>query len=434
MYLSVRVAIAAAVASTVAALLPLPMAASLAVVNAALALAVLIDVLGAPRAASLRLVRTAPGVSSTDRSDVVTIRGRNPLDRALEVAVHDASRPSLARSPLRMSALVAPRDAFSLAATLSPNRRGRSSLGPITVRTAGRLRLAGRQERIEDRQDLRVLPPLPGRAVASARLQRARHLQSGARVSAVRGGGNDFDSLRDYHTDDEFRRINWIATARAAKPISNVYREERNQHVTLLLDAGRGMASSIDGAPRFELAIDAAFALAQLATGAGDSVGMVAFGDRVFASIGARGGRDQPRRILDRLFDLEPVLAAPDYRAAFSQTLSSHRRRALLVLLTDLTDEAAMEPLFATLPLLLSRHLLVVGAIRDPGLAALAAGPARDAGGVYRKAAATEWLATRDRAARHLRRLGVGVEDRDPGALTAALADRYLAIKSAGRL
>lgn len=250
----------------------------------------------------------------------------------------------------------------------------------------------------------------------------------------MRGGGNDFDSLREYHPDDEFRRINWIATARAGKPITNLYREERNQHVLLLLDAGRHMASSIDGVARFELAIDAAFSLAQLATNAGDHVGMLAFGDRVFASIGTRSGREQPRRILDRLFDLQPVLAAPDYRAAFAQTLSAHRRRALLVLLTDLTDEAAMEPLFDALPSLLSRHLLVVGAVRDPAIAARAAAPARDAKGAYRKAASTEWVMKRDRAAQHLRRMGVGVEDRDPGGLTAAIADRYLSIKAAGRL
>src|SRR5437773_185760 len=81
-----------------------------------------------------------------------------------------------------------------------------------------------------------------GRAEGELRLERARLLQSGERSAALRGGGTAFDSLRDYRPDDEFRRINWRATARAARPISNDYREERNQQVILMLDAGRTMA------------------------------------------------------------------------------------------------------------------------------------------------------------------------------------------------
>ena len=70
-------------------------------------------------------------------------------------------------------------------------------------------------------------------------------LQSGYRLSSIRGGGGEFDSLREYHPDDEFRQINWRATARSTKTISNTYREERNQQVLLLVDASRTMAGTV---------------------------------------------------------------------------------------------------------------------------------------------------------------------------------------------
>jgi uncharacterized protein (DUF58 family) len=287
---------------------------------------------------------------------------------------------------------------------------------------------------VETAARIKVYPPLPGRAHVARRIQRARELQSGSRSSAFRGGGNEFDSLREYHPDDEYRRINWPATARARTPITNVYREERDQQIVLLLDAGRTMAGTVAGTSRFELAIDAAFALAELATYVGDRVGMVAFGAGVHRMLGPRGGRDQPRRILDLLFDLEPTLEAPDYRGAFATLLSRYRRRALLVLLTELTDERAMDPLFAALPALSARHLVVVAAVQDPAVTALAGAIPTDAADVYRKAAAVESLASRGRAAARLRAMGAGVEDRLPGELAAGVADRYLAIKSAGRL
>lgn len=434
MYLSHRLAILALVVSLPAALLPFPVWETLLIVNGTLAAFAVLDVVRAPRAASLILEREVPQVSGLDRTDGVSVRIHNPLERPLEISLRDAGPPSLRRDPIRHLAVVPGGSWHMLEAVVAPSRRGFADIGPVTLRTSGPLRLAGRQGKVPTRARIKIYPPLPGRAHVARRIERARELQTGSRSSAFRGGGNEFDSLRTYHPDDEYRRINWFATARAGTPITNVYREERDQQIILLMDAGRGMAGSVAGTSRFELAIDAGFALAELATYVGDRVGMVAFGGSVQRMIGPRGGRDQPRRILDLLFDLEPVLEASDYRGAFAATLGRYRRRAMLVLLTELTDIRAMDPLFAALPSLLSRHIVVVAAVQDPGVTELAGAEPTDSEGAYLKAAATESLTSRDRARARLRAMGVGVEDRLPGELAAGVADRYLAIKSAGRL
>jgi uncharacterized protein (DUF58 family) len=266
------------------------------------------------------------------------------------------------------------------------------------------------------------------------RLDRARLLQSGERSTSIRGGGMDFDSLREYHPDDEFRRINWRATARSTKPISNVYREERNQQVVLLLDAGRTMAATVAGVSRFEHAIDAAYAVAELAARVGDHVGMVAFATEVLAMLGPGGGRSQPRILLDLLFDLQPRLDAANYRGAFTSLLGRHRRRSLLLLLTELTDEAAMESLFAALPAILGRHLVIVAALVDPEIESAALGIPGSSEEAYLKAAAAEAISAREHAAARLRRMGVVVVDRPPGRLAGELADQYLRIKAFSRL
>ncbi len=279
-----------------------------------------------------------------------------------------------------------------------------------------------------------MYPALPSRREVETRLERARQLQSGERSSTIRGGGTEFDALREYHPDDEFRRINWRATARAAKPVTNIYREERNQSVTLLLDAGRMMATTLEGVPRFEYAIDAAFAIAELASRAGDHVGMLAFAGDVVAMVGPRGGPSQPRRILDALYDVEPSLEAADYRRAFSTLLGRHRRRSLLVLLTDLMEESAQESLFTAMPALVRRHLVLVGSVTDASIERIARAVPEDSETAYLKAAAAGALERREDAAARLIRMGVGVVDQPPGRLAAALADRYLRIKAYGRL
>lgn len=434
MYVSLRLVIVVVVASAAAALLPFPVLTTLLVVNGSLAALVACDVVLAPRATDLAFERAAPAVTGLDRNDTASIKVHNPLERSVELAVRDAAPPSLGREPRIQRALVPGGSRVILDAVMAPSRRGYADLGPLTVRTAGPLRLAGRQSAIASLARIKVYPPLPGRALVARRIQRARELLIGMRSSAFRGGGNEFDSLREYHTDDEFRRIDWFATARAGKPITKVYREERDQQVMLLFDAGRSMAGTVAGTSRFEHAIDAGFALAELATYVGDRVGMLAFGARIDRMIGPRGGRDQPRRILDLLFDVEPALEAPDYPRAFATVLERHRRRSLLVVLTELTDERAMEPLFEALLTLRARHLVVVAAVQDPEIADVARSTPGDAEAAYEKAAAAESLAARSRAAARLRGIGVGVEDRRPGELATAVADRYLAIKSGGRL
>lgn len=392
------------------------------------------DVLLAPRARAMRVERRSPDVLGIGRTADIGIRVHNPKDRRIEVAVRDASPPSLRRDPRRHRAVVPAGAWHRFESQVRPSRRGYVTVGPVTVRTSGPIGLGGRQSTIRTTARLKVYPALPSRAEVELRVQRARMLEIGERSSAVRGGGTDFDSLREYHPDDEFRRINWRATARSTKPITNLYRQERNQQVVLLIDAGRMMATSFGGFSRFEYALDAGIAVAELAARVGDQVGLVGFAGRVLAMVGPKGGRAQPRRLVETLFALEPSLEAANYGDAFSTLLARHRRRALLVLLTELTEESALEPLFDALPGLLGRHLVLVGAVADPEVIRVARHVPTSSESVYAKAAAVAAVDARDRAAARLRRMGAVVVDRPPGKLAGELADHYLRIKAFGRL
>jgi uncharacterized protein (DUF58 family) len=438
-YLSPRLAFAAVAAGLMAAgvvalLTSVPFWTGLVVANALVLMLFVFDVWRAPQPKTLRPARAAPRVVTIEHNAEIQVQLHNPLARPLLVAVRDATPPSARRDPRFHRARVAPHSVLTLGARIAPARRGVLQVGPVTVRTLGPFGMGGRQATLPLPDRVKVYPALPGRAEVELRVERARLLQSGERSSMFRGGGTEFDALREYHPDDEFRRINWTATARAVKPITNVYREERNQRVMVLLDASRTMAGSIEGVSRFEHAIDAAVAVTELAARVGDQVGMIAFGSQVAAILGPKGGRAQPRRIVDLLFDVQPSLDAPDYRGAFGVLLSRYRRRSLLVLFTELAEESAMESLFTAIPVLLPHHLLMVGSVIDPEVLALRDASPGSYDSAYLGAAAAASLEARERTARRLRAMGVMVEDREPTRLAGAVADRYLRVKSAGRL
>ncbi len=434
MYLGRRLPLAVLVLALAAVLVPAPPWLVLAVGAMLVAILVVHDVVTAPGASALRLSRQAPGVLRLHRAGELRLVGHNPVGRALEVAVHDAAPPSLQPLPRRHLALIEPHGRIELTSQIVPTRRGRFILGPPTIRTAGRFGLAGRQSRLPIRGELKVYPALRGREEVELRLRRSRLLQGGLRSSAIRGGGSTFDTLREYLPDDDFRRINWRATARSPRAITNHFREERNQQVTLLLDASRAMAGQVDGVARLEHALDAAVAVAELGARIGDHVGVVAFGRDIRAQLDPRGGRSQPHRIVDLLFGLEPALEAPNYLRAFGAVLRRQRRRSLMILFTDLAERSVLEPLLEAVPVLLTRHIVVVAAVRDPVVESMAGSRPATSEEAYEKAAAARFLAWRDSAAGLLRRMGVRTFDLHPHELAGRMADEYLRIKALGRL
>jgi len=434
MYLGRRLPLAILVVGAAALVSPVSPWLVLGIGGLAVLTLVVVDVGLAPRPKDLDIRRDVPGILRLRRTAPTPLIVHNPTRRTLDVAIHDAALPSMGRTPRRDRAHIEPEAWQQLHAKVEPTRRGRFRLGPMTVRTSGPLGLAGRQAVLPDVQPVKVYPALAGRDEVMARLQRGRMLQSGSRSSAVRGGGSDFDALREYLPDDEFRRINWRATARASTAITNQFREERNQQLILLLDASRAMAGQVEGVSRLEHALDAAVAVGELATRIGDHVGVVAFGQTIRAQLDPRGGRDQPHRMIDLLFGLEPRLEAPDYPGAFSGVLRRHRRRALMVLFTDLSERSVLEPLIRAVPVLLRRHVLLIASVRDPEVEAMARAVPTTSEAAYEKAAAAGFLDWRDGAAALLRRMGVRTFDLHPRELAGRMADEYLRVKALGQL
>jgi uncharacterized protein (DUF58 family) len=174
--------------------------------------------------------------------------------------------------------------------------------------------------------------------------------------------------------------------------------------------------------------------LTAVATRLGDRAGLVAFDSEVRATVNPGHTRDQLSRVTEAMYALEPKLVESDYRGAFAETLVRFRRRAMLVVLTELAEQAVAETLLPALPLIARNHLVVVASVTDPEVEGWARSTPAEAGAAYRKAAAMASLEARRRTVARLRGLGAVVVDARPGQLAPELADAYLRVKATGRL
>lgn len=394
----------------------------------------LVDVVLTPAPASIGIARTLAPVVALHQRTTLTWTLTNPHPRAWWVRFDDELAPSLKAAARGARVQVPAHAGLDVRTRLQPARRGRFLISEVVVRVDGPLGLTSRQQRRRVPGVLRVHPLFKSRDEAELRIVRARALEVGLRSARGRGGGTDFDQLREYVPDDEFRRIDWAATARTGRAIVRDYRAERNQVVISLLDNGRVMAGRVDDVPRVEHAMDAVMMLTTVATRLGDRAGLVAFDRAVRAVVTPGPGRLQLGRVIEAMYDLEPQLAESDYRSAFAETLGRFRRRSMLVVFTDLVEQAVGETLLPALPLITRQHLVVVAAVTDPDVVRWATGAARDGHEAYRKAAAVATLEARRRATARLRAGGATVIDAPPHRLAGLLADAYLEVKATGSL
>jgi uncharacterized protein (DUF58 family) len=409
---------------------------TLLILDAALLLVAVADRCLAVPPAQVGIRRTHPPVMVLDSEAELTWSVENESSRTVVVSWADELAPSL-HARTRRAALRLPGRGRGTASTrFRPSRRGRFDIAELSVRTRGPLGLALRTQRRRVPTVLRVHPPFRSRDEAELLIRKARILEVGLRSARGLGGGTEFEQLRDYTTDDEFRRVDWAASARVGRPIVRTYRPERNQSVMVLLDNGRLMAGRVADAPRLEHAMDAAIMLTHVATRLGDRVGLVTFDSQPRAIVPPSRGHEQTARVTEAVYALEPAFVESDYRGAFTALMARFRRRSLIVLLSDLVGPAMEESLLPAMPLLVRRHLVIVGAVRDPETAAWASSPLADVDpeATYRKVAAVAALDERQRSAARLRAAGATVVDAAPGRLAGELADTYLRIKSTGRL
>jgi uncharacterized protein (DUF58 family) len=402
--------------------------------NLLVLLVAIADWLGAARPSSVEVARVLPGVVVLHTAAEVGWVVENRNRRRVVVHVADELAPSLHAGRRRFRLELAPRASARVTTGIRPSRRGRFTPSELVVRVEGPLGLVARQGRRQVPGLLKVHPSFRSRREAALRIEQARILEIGLRSARGRGGGSDFDQLRDYSPDDDPRRIDWAATARSQRAIVRTYRAERNQTLLLLLDTGRVMAGQVGGVPRLEHAMDAVLCVTTVASRLGDKTGLVAFDAHVRAMVSPGAGRDHVGRVTEAMFDLEPRLIESDHQAGVTAALARYRRRSMVVLLSDLAEQVVGESLLPALQIVARRHLVVVAAVSDPDVVAWAEGAAPDAEAGYRKAAAVASLRNRARTAARIEAAGAILVDAPPGKLAAKLTDAYLDAKATGRL
>jgi uncharacterized protein (DUF58 family) len=399
---------------------------------AALLAAAAIDALAVLRRPALTVERELPDSLALGVWRELPLRIVSEARSALSVDVYDHHPDSMQTEALPQRVTV-PADGYvELRYRIRPVRRGDAVFPRVQLRIASPLGLWRRGQRLDAEGRTRVYPNFALVAHYALFALDNRLNQLGVLKRRRRGEGQDFHQLREYRLGDALRQIDWRATARMRKLISREYQEERDQEIVFLLDCGHRMLAQDDALSHFDHTLNAMLLVGYVALRQGDAVGFGTFSGNARWLAPAKGATGMTR-LLNGLYDLEPSPEAPDYLEAATELLKRQRKRALVIVLTNLRDEDS-EELLPALNLLRRQHLVLLASLREEAIDNVLERPVEELRDALRVGATHDYLAYRRGVVERVLASGALALDVQPQQLPIALVNRYLDIKRSGRL
>ena len=314
--------------------------------------------------------------------------------------------------------------------TVIPLERGTTALGDLYVSGENPIGLLRRRWRVDGKAQAHVFPDLSEVERYGQLARRHRLVEAGFRKLRLRGGVGEFDSLREWQPGDEFRSIDWKATARRNKLMVVQYDVERSQTVMLVLDSGRLMMPRIGEQRKFDYAVTAALSVAFIASMADDKVGLMAFAGALREHVAPRSGSRHVAGLVQRIYDLQPRFEESDYAGAFTHLRQRQPKRSLVVFFTDMFDPVASANVLSNVAVLVPRHLVICVLMNDEAIEHALSDEPRTALDAYRASVAASLAAERRKAVAVLQQRGIGVIDVPAAKLTVSLINAYIDVKA----
>jgi uncharacterized protein (DUF58 family) len=389
-----------------------------------------VDLLISPGPDDVAIHREISEVLSVGASNPATLTVRNRTGLTLAMTLHDDPGPLCEVDRLPQSVTVGPGKEETIHYSVKPSRRGASEMPAVHLRFPTRLGLWTRHQIRPLSTPIRIYPDI--RAVYRYELMARQNRLSeiGVRMVRMPGQGREFERLREFRYGDEIRQIDWKATARQQQLISREFNVERNQNIVIMVDCGRFMRNETDGISYLDRALNSAIMLSYIALGQGDNVSLLAFSNKIERFIRPVRGKPGIQSILRSTYDIQASQNVSDYSLALEYLTTVQRKRALIVLITFVTDELQLRVIGESLKLRSLPYLPLCVLLQDVGLRQMADRIPESDLDAYHTAAAAQVLTGQSHEAASLREAGIMLIDTPPDLLTERLINEYLSIKA----
>lgn len=322
------------------------------------------------------------------------------------------------------------KETAELAYGITPRERGEYSFGKINVFVNGPLQVVARRYVVGQEQTVKVYPSY----IQMRRYQLlaiANRLQeTGVKRIRRLGHSMEFEQIKEYVRGDDYRTVNWKATARKGDFMVNSYTDERSQQIYCLVNKGRVMKMPFEGMTLLDYAVNASLVLSSVALQKQDKAGLITFAQSIDAFLQADKKPTQMTNILETLYKQQTTFGEPDLEKLFSAVRNRITHRSLLVLFTNFESFDSLDRVLPWLKRLAHYHLLMVVFFDNTELKALTEKKAATTEDIYIKTIAEKFRYEKQLIVKELQKAGIVAVRSTPQNLTVNTLNKYLELKT----
>ncbi len=313
---------------------------------------------------------------------------------------------------------------------LRPVKRGEYSFGAVNVLASSLLNLLSRRFSFSADKMVPVYPSYLQMRKYELLAISQRLTETGIKKIRRIGHNQEFELIKDYVSGDDFRTVNWKATARRSRLMVNQYQDERSQQVYSLIDKGRVMQMPFNGLSLLDYAINASLVISNIAIKKSDKAGLITFQDKIGSVLPAGRLNNQMATIQEVLYNQKTAYLETDYSVLYATVRRSISQRSLLLLFTNFESIYGLQRQLPYLINLAKQHLLVVIFFENTELKSVIEKKAENLKEVYHKAMAERFSFEKKLIVKELQRAGIQSIVTPPEKLTVNTINKYLELKA----
>lgn len=317
---------------------------------------------------------------------------------------------------------------------LRPVKRGEYEFGYVQVYVRSPLAFIVRRFRFEAATKVAVYPSFL--QMRKYELMAVANRLSEVGIKKIRRISNnkEFDQIREYVKGDDYRTINWKATARRAQYMVNQYTDEKSQQVYSLIDMGRTMKMPFEHMSLLDYAINTSLVVSNIALLKQDKAGLITFNKEIDSLLPASNRPRQMNLILENLYKQQTSFAESDYEMLYANVKRQLKQRSLLLLFTNFEGISSLMRQMPYLKRLSQGHLLVVIFFENTEVKKLLSTESRKTESIYIKAIAEKFSYEKKLIVRELEQYGIHSILSTPKNLTVNAINKYLELKAIGQI
>ena len=378
--------------------------------------------------------RQVQAVLSLGSENLVRLSIANLSHVTTSVEVIDELPYQFQRRDFTMHTSLKPGEKKRLEYQLRPVERGVYGFGKVHLLLRSRLRLFVRQFSFDQSAEVSVYPSVLEMKQLELRTFSEIATTSGIRKLRRIGHTYEFDQIKDYVAGDEYRSINWKATSRRAKLMTNQYTDEKSQQVYSVLDVSRAMELPFNGLTLLDYAINTSLVISNIALRKQDKAGLMHFDAKQVRMVAADRSSGQLRRLLETLYNIRPQALEPNLEMLYAMIRKKITQRSLIFLYTNFESQMALERALPILRKINKFHLLVVVFFENEEIGKLASSDPKNLEDIYTQTVARKFVTTKLQLVHLLRQYSIQSVFTKPEDLSVNTVNKYLELKSRGMI